>query len=555
MLPPMTGSAQSRAEPGAAPLSPVKRAPPASGRQLVLCVALAAVSLLALEPATLGLFHDDGLYVASARALAENGEYRLPSVPGSPLHTKFPPLYPLLLSAVWRVAPSFPDNIIWLKGVNVACVALTLLGFMRLVARTLGSDIRWEATLGAALLATAPGIALFAANQATADALFAALLVWILALATSRGGDVPRTEEALVAALVAAAILTRSVGVAVGVGLAAERAVRRRWGAAVLHGASTAIAFGGWSWWAAVHRQAPGGPLLAYYLGYPPSALGYLWTDPRLAASIVTGNLRMVASVAHVFSPALLVAGSVFGLLVAVGVLALAQRGATALLAVAATYLAAILVFPFTPWRYLVPLLPVACLAVVALSRAPRSRALGVAASIAVGVPLLAANVVWLAGSLHAADGGRVRGWLGGNLGYAWRGFEESFAWIRANTAPDARLATAFDPLYFLYTGRQGLRPWPHLPQTYFYPYDAPTPSVGSAVANAAELRARGVEYVVLDPPEGFAEGPAAQAMLEALVRLPRVGASLVFTSGDGRHRVYSLWGAGTAPRPRGGGP
>src|SRR5258708_25592752 len=54
--------------------------------------------------------HDDGVLFVSAKSMAANG-YRISSLPENPLQTKFPPLYPFFLSAVWRINPHFPDNL------------------------------------------------------------------------------------------------------------------------------------------------------------------------------------------------------------------------------------------------------------------------------------------------------------------------------------------------------------------------------------------------------------------------------------------------------------
>ena len=53
----------------------------------------------------LGLFHDDSLFWVTARSLAGGGGYRIQSLPGEPYQTKYPPLYPLLLAAVWKLNP------------------------------------------------------------------------------------------------------------------------------------------------------------------------------------------------------------------------------------------------------------------------------------------------------------------------------------------------------------------------------------------------------------------------------------------------------------------
>src|SRR5688572_25235068 len=58
-----------------------------------------------------GTFHDDGVYVSTTKALAENRGYKLINFPGEPWQTKYPILYPLVLSLVWRLNPEFPSNI------------------------------------------------------------------------------------------------------------------------------------------------------------------------------------------------------------------------------------------------------------------------------------------------------------------------------------------------------------------------------------------------------------------------------------------------------------
>ena len=124
---------------------------------------------------------------------------------------------------------------------------------------------------------------------------------------------------------------------------------------------------------------------------------------------------------------------------------------------------------------------------------------------------------------------------------YGWSGFEESFTWIRENSAPDARLATAYDPMYFLYTGRQAIRPALHRSATYFYPYGLAKPDVGSASQIKAELDAFSIDYLIIDPMDGYAEGKATIQLIEELVASYGEKARKVFTSTDGKHRIYAL--------------
>jgi hypothetical protein len=160
-------------------------------------------------------------------------------------------------------------------------------------------------------------------------------------------------------------------------------------------------------------------------------------------------------------------------------------------------------------------------------------------AVLSVGV-LLLGSVLWVSYRLKPNEH-RVRGWYGIDLGYQFDGFEETFEWIRRSTPPQARLGTMFDPMYFLYTGRHAVRPWFHQPETYFYPYLAAKPFVGDPREVANELRALGVDYLVLDPPAGYAEGAAGMSMLQSVLDLPDVRRELVFRSSDGKHAVYRL--------------
>ena len=83
-----------------------------------LSIGVAAVA--AINPHILGLFHDDGVYAVVAKSLADGDAYRIISLPGEPAQTKYPFFYSALLASIWRAAPQFPANIVFLKSLNVA---------------------------------------------------------------------------------------------------------------------------------------------------------------------------------------------------------------------------------------------------------------------------------------------------------------------------------------------------------------------------------------------------------------------------------------------------
>src|SRR5271166_2035188 len=65
-----------------------------------------------------GKFHDDGLLMVSAKSLATGHGFRILSLPEQPAQTKYPVLYPLYLSIVWKLNPNFPDNLVWARVLN-----------------------------------------------------------------------------------------------------------------------------------------------------------------------------------------------------------------------------------------------------------------------------------------------------------------------------------------------------------------------------------------------------------------------------------------------------
>ena len=85
---------------------------------LLTAVTVLAVAVAVFTPQPAGVFWDDGVYLASARSLAQGAGYRLGNLPGAPPAVHFPPLWPAVLALVWRAAPEFPANMNWFRLVN-----------------------------------------------------------------------------------------------------------------------------------------------------------------------------------------------------------------------------------------------------------------------------------------------------------------------------------------------------------------------------------------------------------------------------------------------------
>jgi hypothetical protein len=512
---------------------------------ITLAAALALVTFATLTP-YVGLFHDDGIYVSVAASVASGEGYSLANIPGSPPQTKYPPIYTAMLALVWWVHPDFPRNALALKSVNVIFMFIALLGVARLAYRAAPSGSCLVPVACLLILGTSPALVSFA-DFTMSDVLFTAVAVWVFALFEAHKPTV--RSESLIAILAAVAILTRSVGVAITGAIAVEcmsRKQPRRAGIHLLVGIVTSAC---WFWWAGGSRELPS-PLIAYYVEYESSALSYIFSNPGQTWSILSGNIQLAwETLALTVSPSWPLFWPVLIPLALTGAFRLARTDVRIAVLFAACYLVVVLFHPFSPHRYVLPLLPILIVMVsegaiwawttVRFRRpsdSPRRTALPALAACGM---LFLGNVVWLSHRLSESQ--NVRAWYGFDLGYRWDGFEETFEWLRNNTLPDAKIGSIFDPMYYLHTGRQSIRPWLHRPETYFYPYGEARAYVGEADEVLQMLAGLDVTYLVFDPAIGYAEGDAAITMLRDLIDLPAANASLVFKSSDGLHEVYRI--------------
>lgn len=213
-----------------------------------------------------GIVQDDGIYVITAKALAEGQGYRLINLPDSPSQTKYPILYPALLAVVWKLWPSFPANLLAMQLLTLLFGAMAL-GLTYLYVTTFSYFSRPVAISSGLLCATSPFFLFFSTNTLSEMpfAFFTVISMYALdryirALSSSR------LEQSLIGISLALPFLTRTIGgVFVLVGLLILHLRRRplRW---VVLGATFAAL--PWCMWMLI---APdwGQPIAtAYYTNY-----------------------------------------------------------------------------------------------------------------------------------------------------------------------------------------------------------------------------------------------------------------------------------------------
>lgn len=204
-----------------------------------------------------GATHDDGVYFVCAKAWATGQGHRIISLPGEPWQTKYPPLYPLLLSMVWRVSPEFPQNLPLTVLLSWCFLppALLLLYFLY---RRYGFA-SWQIWLMLAWFAINPYSHVFTISVLS-EVPFTFLLLAVLLLAPDRP---------LVAGVVAGfAYLTRTAGLPLLLAVPGIFLFQRQWRPAIRFAGAMLPFAVGWMWWSGVHKLYSDDPYWMYYLDY-----------------------------------------------------------------------------------------------------------------------------------------------------------------------------------------------------------------------------------------------------------------------------------------------
>jgi 4-amino-4-deoxy-L-arabinose transferase-like glycosyltransferase len=441
-----------------------------------------------------GRWHDDSIYFSTAKALAQGQGYVIASFPGSPPQTKYPILFPWLLSWIWKLNPNFPEN---LKD----AVRLTeFFGCWSLVAaffvlRELPGIGEKQALCITALCAFQP-VFLHLSGVIMSDVPFMALGLTVLALGdrVTRSGASPW----LVIAAGAVAGLSagmRTLGVAVIGGILLLALFRRAYREAIVFGLVAGVVVLAVSWTTMIHPgavqtasasnlESGWNQVLAYYTNYAQFQWRMGVPNFWYFLDVVKMNFMMLLT-----SPGPMLIGLIWRVLPVSAVLSFPiwlgisrqyrraewQPGYF----VFALYLAIVILWPFPqPERYLLPMLPFLFAGLwLELER------LGpvVRANLRGGVPFsqrLAATLlatILMATSVFGAWNYLVAAPRRLQLASATRSRalgeqKEAYEWIRQHTEPGDRFAAYSDVVLFLYTGRQALRPVEFLPIYEYVP-------------------------------------------------------------------------------------
>lgn len=535
---------------------------------LVLACILAAYvsSIVRLHPTNLfGLTGDDAIYLSSAKALADGKGYVLPSLPSTPPATKYPVVYPWVLSFVWRLNPSFPANLPLAISISVVFGAAFLIAAYGMFS-TLGGISKTEALILSAYCALHPLVMLFGASVLSdmPFAFFALASVMIADRAMRGAGG--HAESVYCGVLAGISALTRIVGFPIILGILAAGIVRRSWRQLAAFGLSAAP-FVGVAGWHAIFAKKPPSPITG------PAGQRLGWTHAWTFYTDYVGIWKVGVPDAHVFwamlknnagmilrEPADLFLGpsfvrdTMFGrvliLLAAVatlaGILRQGKEYGWKPIHFASLFYAPILLLWSYPdvSRFSLPFWPLLIAGVwvegrrlFRLIRRTLSRScgtlekgLGLAMGLVIAALVYAAVENSVAGTRTAVEG------ISRDRRELLHDKLECYNWIRLNTDPNARVVAYEDAVAYLYTGRLTVRPTVFTTDEFYEPQRLPQEvSHFSDVAQAIQAR-----YWVLATDDFNREWPAAMELKRSQMRRVQGGMREVFRGSRGTVTVNS---------------
>ena len=426
-----------------------------------------AVGIMILDGSPAGVALDDAMYVILAKSLATGQGYRYLNLPGAPAGTHFPPGYPALLALLWRIAPSFPANLMLFKAANavwLAVVAVAVARFAR--ARLLPTP--WA--LGAAVVTTISAPLLILGALLMSEPFFLALLIPLVG-SLERFAEAPATTGAagirrpvLLGLTIGAALLIRTHAIALLPAVAFVLAMRRRWrDLAIVCGVAIACLLP-WQIWTARHAADVPAALRGEYGSY----LGWWMRGFReMGPSMVSMTLLRAyggtgAMFAVLFSPLRSEAAHLVTLLSLVAVMAIgvaAQwRRVPITLLFTGIYLGIIALWPFPSSRFVWSIWPL----IILLLFSGSHRILAWVRNARLAAPrrtlamVAAAAVVWITAGYATYETRAVRGRWWGSIPRENAGrIIPAIRWTLANTAPTNIIATDDEGAIYLYTGRR----------------------------------------------------------------------------------------------------
>jgi 4-amino-4-deoxy-L-arabinose transferase-like glycosyltransferase len=532
---------------------------------LIFILLVYLFALARLHPTNFfGQMEDDSLYFSSAREIARGHGYIVPNLPGTPPATKYPILYPWILSWVWRLNPSFPDNLSWAVALNAGFGVMFLTASFVFLRRLKGlNDI--AALILTGFCAIHPVILALSANLMS-DIPFAAFTLAACILA-SKAIETTSQQKWLIfcGILSGLSMLLRTLGLPIAFGLFVAIGLRAGWRKSFVF-AGSVLPF----LFVLVVRSLLTGPAAVpvatsscgdswritwlYYTSYTAYwkadvlsngvcwefLKNGIWAAPSQTGSYFVDPTGVRPAIFAIFLLVFLSGVSIRGLF------RQAQVGGWQPVHLAlGLYVLTLLVWDYANFeRFLIPFLPliaagmwIEALHLISVIRSSMRRQNDTEARIAalffclLGFALLLGTAIsWRKTTNRFVYTSQSRGAL-------LEEKKQAYAWLRTNTSPNTRVLAYEDASSFLYSDRITVRPTIFLPAGYYRP-EILQAELSCMISSAGPTEAK---YWIVADDDFSSEWEPAHGLAIAKEREMEASLPLDFRSTRGHVRVYKL--------------
>lgn len=495
-----------------------------------------------------GLFHDDGIYLVTAKSLAEGTGYKIVSLPAAIPQNKYPPVFPVLLAAIWKIYPHFPKNTLALKLVPF----LSMLGWLWLSYRLLRRmSVSRAACRWIILLTAASPVVVYFSVTMLSEMTFACLLsASLLVLTRLHQEDTSRTGTVLFASLLTSgAILTRMVGLPLAFAGALTLLLRRKFHQAFIYSLTTGATLLPWLVWTFHSNPAPNS-IEAYYSGLNYTSWNLLgnFTWHQRTTVVLHNFFSILGSPGFLMGMRAtgweLIISLALAFLTLYGFLLYFSKGITPVSLFVLSYMAAILLWIFPSIRYLIPLMPyLLFFCYVAIDHffgtvvgAPSgARAAALCCVIVLGL-FLARGLFYEARQTTRDQAAAFPNADNDD----WNEIVPLSQWIVGNTPQNAVLIGNLDPVWFLSTGRKSVRGFLARPFEVFYSA-SPEDPLGTYSEFVQNLLREQADYLMRTPDKDYGEAKYMNGLIDRLASDFPEAVTLELQESDQDYRIYRI--------------
>jgi len=501
-----------------------------------------------------GIYHDDGIYIVTAKALAEGKGYRIISLPGEMIQTKYPVLFPALLAIVWKIFPRFPENAIFLKMVPLIgtffWVCLLHLFFKE-------KNRNANSSTGIILITLASPWVLFFSITVLSETIFAFFCTGAL-IFLHRLQDKPGNKEGLTlffaSFFAAAAFLTRTAGLPLIVAGTLSLGLRRKYRSSVKFTLISAGIVLPWILWQILFHGGNSGTyayyssssyrnwnLLAHYSLEQKSivlASNFLWLLISPMRLLALGYVNLY------FDYLLSIAITGFFI---IGFRSDLRKGVKSIHLFLILYYGMLLVWLWPPVRFLIPIFPfwlyftyigfteiLGSVSIKNRTLAIINRGFILILCLILGIGLYSSSLQ----TLYNQKASVV--YIGEKTDDNWMEFRSLLDWVSENTPNDAVMLGMIDPAIYLYTGRKAVRGFVANPYLLWYS-DNSEESLGNISDLLRYLLEQKVNYVIRTPGKVFKESPIFNLLLEKFISRYKGTVHLVKKGADPEYQIYRV--------------